>query len=322
MKFIIACFYSLCLFGFAKANDITFIEKHLQELSRVQSLTLEQGKKISSGLILTDGPSAYFITPDSDNSDIKIKISWAHDTIYNVQILQNKNLITFKVNALETKKYFSARKLKIDFVKDVASENGVSYWAQFKTQSNLAKTVLVKFNNPIFSKHNLVETVQATGPVTYKSCDGCEHGDQMLVGNINVATLNFGDYYQFDCEGLVTKIFSRLLKNNEENDGLAVPMTFKGLINLNSSDLTESIDDLWNADQRAGELFLGTSKVPLKVFLDNIVKAVAKRQQNTEESIRQNILKNGQFVSFENNKLEFRYEEISLKADTETGLIY
>jgi hypothetical protein len=109
---------------------------------------------------------------------------------------------------------------------------------------------------------------RAVGTAEYHACDGCEHADQLLVSDgaltVNLATLDFGKYSDFGCEGTRHPWINQLL-------ALEVPFNFEGEVTVITQDLWEG--QFWTA-VRGGKVGLGGSPghpaLALLSFLDSL----------------------------------------------------
>lgn len=313
MKF--ALILALALTSFSSFAQIaTSLKKELHGLNRAQRIVIENEQHdfgFMTGYQTAQYKSAY------DN--IEMSITKASSTTYKVQILvEHDELITFVVDGRTTGKV-PAEHVQVNAGPRLETRNLNTYHYQFTT-IGAAKPIFVELKSPLLGKENVVEVVTRTGSMDFNPCDGCEHGDQLVLNNVNVIGMDLGTYYEGDCEGKFHRLLAQLLVYNsaEEKDGLSVPFTYKGNLNFDMTDLVEDVDSLWNADVN-GKLTIGTTTIPVPRFLDSMVYKVAEKLKKEAHSIWDDVMEKGEFTSFKNNVLTFKYKNVEVKTDLKTG---
>lgn len=314
MKSLIALFFVLASLP-AFAQLTTNLTKELQGLNRVQKVAVDNEENafgFMTGYQSAQYKSAY------DTSELSISKVTA--TTYKVQILTDSNqLITFIIDGRTTGKV-AAEQVEVDHGASIQTPGNNSYHYQF-TPKGPAKKIFVDVKAPLLGKSNLVEVITRTGPMEFNPCDGCEHGDQLVLKNINVIAMDLGNYYEGDCEGKFHRLLSQLLVYNstEEKDGLSVPFTYKGNINFDMSDLVEDVDSLWNADDH-GKLTIGTTSIPVPRFIESMVYKVAAKTKKDPNAIWDEVMDLGEFTSYSKNVLTFKFKNVEIKTDLTTGI--
>lgn len=295
---------------------VSHINKKFQDLNRIQHVTLD-GVDYEFGFV-TEVDAAYFQVP-YDQFQMSIQIPHKK-TNFLINIVINDTLISFEVPNGSVKGKFEATKTSIKVTEYYDSPSGISLFSSTKSTGPATK-ITIELKKPLFGTESISDIVTRTGSLDFNPCDGCEHGDQMLVNGINVVDLDFGAYYTADCSGTVHRLLGQLLEfdpnnENEDNNGLAVPFTFKGLINLDSGDLIEDLDTMWVADKKAGELFIGnTVNIPMPRFLDSMVYKVAQQLNVEAHTIWDDVMEKGNFTSYKNNVLTFTYKNVVVKTN-------
>ena len=305
MKTIIALFFALSsLTAFAQ----------IQGLNRVQRVVIGDQQHdfgFMTGTQIAQYKSAY--------DSIEMSISKATASTFKVQILiEHDELITFVVDG-RTTGTIQAEQVQVNAGQAVETRGNNSYHYQF-TAIGSPKKISVELKSPLLGKANLVEVVTRTGPMDFNPCDGCEHGDQLVLNNVNVIGMDLGNYYEGDCEGRFHRLLAQLLVYNstDDKDGLSVPFTYKGQLNFDMTDLVEDVDSLWNADEN-GKLTIGTTPIPVPRFIDSMVYKVAEKMKKEAHVIWDDVMEKGEFTSFNNNVLTFKYKNVEVKTDLRTG---
>ena len=313
MKTLIALVLALTsLTAFAQLT--TSLKKELHGLNRAQRIVIENEQHdfgFMTGYQTAQYKSAY------DN--VEMSITKATASTFKVQILiEHDQLITFTVDG-RTTGMVEAENVQVNAGPRLETRNLNSYHYQFTT-TGPAKKISVELKSPLLGKENLVEVVNRTGAMDFNPCDGCEHGDQLVLNNVNVIGMELGNYYEGDCEGKFHRLLAQLLVYNttEDKDGLSVPFTYKGHLNFDMTDLVEDVDSLWNADDN-GKLTIGTTTIPVPRFLDSMVYKVAEKMKKEAHSIWDDVMEKGEFTSFTNNVLTFKYMNVVIKTDLKTG---
>jgi hypothetical protein len=313
MKTIIALFVALTsLSAFAQLS--TNLTKELQGLNRAQRIVIDSEEHdfgVMTGYQTAQFKSAY--------DDIEMSIRNVSSTTYKVQILiENDRLITFVVDGKQTGK-IEAQSVKVNAGPTIETPGNNSYHYQLSTIGAYEK-IAVELKSPLLGKANLVEVITRTGPMDFNACDGCEHGDQLILNNVNVIAMELGNYYEGDCSGTFHRLLAQLLIYNstEEKDGLKVPFTYKGNLNFDMTDLVEDVDSLWNADAH-GKLTIGTTDIPVPRFIDSMVYKVAEKMKVEAHTIWDDVMDKGEFTAFSKNVLTFKYKNIEVKTDLKTG---
>ncbi len=313
MKPIIALLFALCsLSAFAQLS--TSIKKELHALNRAQRIVI--GEEQHDFGFMTGYQSAQY---KSAYDSLEMSISKVSSTTYKVQILiENDQLITFVVDGNTTGKV-QAENVKVKAGQSIETRNNNSYHYDF-TSVGVAEKIFVELKSPLLGKANLVEVVTRTGTMEFNPCDGCEHGDQLVLNNVNVISMDLGNYYEGDCEGKFHRLLAQLLVYNstEEKDGLSVPFTYKGNLNFDMTDLVEDVDSLWNANEH-GKLTIGTTSIPVPRFLDSMVYEVAEKMKKEAHAIWDDVMEKGEFTSFSKNVITFKYKNVEIKTDLKTG---
>lgn len=314
MKTVIALLFALSsLSAFAQLS--TNLTKELQGLNRVQRIVIDNEQ--SDFGFMTGYQSAQY---KSAYDSVEMSINKVTATTFKVQILiKFDQLITFVIDGKTTGKV-AAELLQVDNGDAIETPGNNSYHYQF-TPKGPAKKIFVEVKSPLLGKSNLVEVITRTGPMDFNPCDGCEHGDQLVLKNINVIAMDLGKYYEGDCEGKFHRLLAQLLVYNstEEKDGLSVPFTYKGNINFDTSDLVEDIDSLWNADEH-GKLTIGTTSIPVPRFIESMVYKVAAKMKKDPNAIWEDVMDKGEFTTFSKNVLTFKYKDVEIKTDLATGI--
>lgn len=313
MKIIIALLLALSsLTAFAQLS--TSLTKELQGLNRAQRIVI--GDEQHDFGFMTGYQSAQF---KSAYDSIEMSISKATATTFKVQILiENDQLITFVVDGRTIGKV-QAENVKVKAGQSIETRNNNSYHYDFTTVGP-AEKIFVELKSPLLGKANIVEVVTRTGSMDFNPCDGCEHGDQLILNSVNVIGMELGNYYEGDCEGKFHRLLAQLLVYNsaEEKDGLSVPFTYKGSLNFDMTDLVEDVDSLWNADEH-GKLTIGTTTIPVPRFLDSMVYKVAEKMKKEAHSIWDDVMEKGEFTTLSKNVLTFKYKNVEIKTDLKTG---
>jgi hypothetical protein len=313
MKTIIALLLALSsLTAFAQLT--TRLEKELHGLNRAQRIVINE-QQYDFGFMTGYQNAQYKSAYDS----LEMSIRKSTGSAYRVQILTDNNeLISFVVGGYTTG-MVQAEKFKVNTGPRIDTPNNNSYHYQFNTVG-APEMISIELKSPLLGKANLVEVVNRTGPMDFNPCDGCEHGDQLVLENVNVIGMDLGNYYEGDCSGTFQRLMAQLLVYNsaEEKDGLSVPFTYKGALNFDMTDLVEDVDSLWNADDQ-GKLTIGTTTIPVPRFIDSMVYEVAAKMKVEAHTIWDEVMEKGEFTSFKNNVLTFKYKNVEVKTDLKTG---
>ncbi|MES2526560.1 MAG: hypothetical protein V4598_05710 [Bdellovibrionota bacterium] len=313
MKIITTLLFSLIsLSAFAQLS--TSLKKEIQGLNRIQRVVI--GTEQHDYGFMSGYESAHY---KSAWDNIELSIIKETATTFKVQIFtEDDELITFVIDGRTTGKV-AAEKVKVKAGSSLETRGNNSYHYQF-TNLGAPEKISVELKSPLLGKANLVEVVTRTGSMDFNPCDGCEHGDQLVLDNVNVIEMELGTYYEGDCEGTFHRLLAQLLVYNsaEEKDGLSVPFTYKGSLNFDMTDLVEEVTGLWNADEH-GKLTIGTTTIPVPRFLDSMVYKVAEKMKVEAHKIWDDVMEKGEFTTLKNNVLTFKYKNVEVKTDLKTG---
>ncbi len=305
MKFAIVLLFALTsLSAFAQ----------LQNLNRAQRIVIDN-EQHDFGFMTGDQIAQFKSAYDG----IEMSITKATSTTFKVQILiEHDQLITFVVDGRTTGK-IQAEKSKVTKGQTIQTQNSNSYHYQL-TAVGTAEKISVELKSPLLGKASISEIILRTGAMEFNPCDGCEHGDQLVLSNVNVIAMELGNYYEGDCSGTFQRLLAQLLVYNptEEKDGLSVPFTYRGSLNFDMTDLVEDVDSLWNAGDH-GKLSIGTTTIPVPRFIDSMVYKVAEKMKVEAHKIWDDVMEKGEFTSYRNNTLTFQYKNVEVKADLKTG---
>lgn len=178
------------------------------------------------------------------------------------------------------------------------------YWADYEALDTIEKTPEIIFISDLQDRtfgslgHG---SKKVTGTLEFDPCDGCEHGDWLLVKaendgprKVDVLPLDiWKNYYTADCPGTPHPWLVQLMK-------LRVPVTYLG--NVTHLDMKLWGGEKWTA--LSGKITLGSSeKIELVPFLDSLAG------------------KNGRFISYVGEVLVFEYSGLSVAANLRTGEI-
>ena len=313
MKTVIALLIAITSFS-AFAQLSTSLTKELQGLNRAQRIVIENEQHdfgFMTGYQTAQFKSAY--------DDIEMSIAKETATTFKVRILiEHDQLITFVVGGYTTGKV-QAETAKVNAGQSIETRGNNSYHYDFKPMG-AAEKITVELKSPLLGKANLVEVVTRTGSMDFNPCDGCEHGDQLVLNNVNVIAMDLGNYYEGDCEGKFHRLMAQLLVYNptEEKDGLSVPFTYRGNLNFDMTDLVEDVDSMWNADDH-GKLTIGTTNIPVPRFIDSMVYKVAEKLKVEAHKIWDDVMEKGEFTTLSKNVLAFKYKNVEVKTDLKTG---
>lgn len=318
MKNALLFCFSLALFvNFAFAQ---VVREELKDLNRVMKITMD-GKEYESGFMFINDSSAYYSIPDE--YDVKLRASRGYKgPHYKVEFLIEDALISFKMKVGSKAKKFKATKTRVVIKRSQSNRVGLEYWSEFELTNEVSE-VSIALGQTLTGSDSIGAPLTLSGPIEFSGCDGCEHGDQVMINNgkdtVNLADLNWGGYYVPDCPGTVHRLLEQLMYDQWEDTGLAVPFTFKGLINMNTGDLLETVGSYWLADKREGEVFIGhTTQVSVSRFLDSIIFKTAYTLNVEAHEIWDDVLENGNFTSYEGDELIFVYKGVTLKTDLKT----
>lgn len=178
----------------------------------------------------------------------------------------------------------------------------------------------LSFTNEVFAKKKsdrIYESVKISGTMDFDPCDGCEHSDQVFIGNpkrfqsVNVVNLMADNYYYADCPGDIHKWIEAFI--DEE-----VIFTYEGRINARVEDYWD-FGDFWQGKE--GEIYLGrTTKIELFSFLDGLQGRFSKLKDKKVKSFE---LEYGLRIDHYKSKeeLSFWFEGSRVKVYLKTGKI-
>ncbi len=314
-----AAFFITLSAAFAQA-----IQPSISSLARVLTLTVD-GKEYQAGFVENGWNIAFYAVAGMGERDF-IQVSRPDDHgDYNVEALIGNRLLQFEVPRHSRASTFSAKVRPIRRGRVEQNQRGVEHWSEYSStgEDTTLEVGLTRLSG--YPGIGTEETV--TGPITYSACDGCEHGDQLMIQSegrrpmkVNLVDLNWGAYYVEDCEGTVHRLLTRLFTDVEEDGtGLGVPFTFKGLINMGTTDLLETVGDFWVADKRQGQVFIGhTTRLPVARWLDSLVHHVSGVLRLQSHQIWDDVLATGQF-SVRGDVLVFIYRNAVVETNLRTA---
>lgn len=323
MKLLFTLFFLiLSALSLAQAQD-SIIPQDMRNYSRVQKIIFD-GKEIDAGFMHHTYRAAHFVVPYDWDSFVRITYKWEEKS-YLVELLDRDRIVTFSVQDGNASGEFKATVQAVKINQYEQTElGGGTYWFSHTLIGDASETT-VTLVQPLMSSRSISEEITVTGKMNFNPCDGCEHGDQFMIGSVNTVKLDFGDYYIGDCEGTVHPILAQLLEElwddeTSTNVALGVPFTFKGLVNLNGSDMIEDTDSHWIADNRQGQVYIGnTTKLPLRKFLDSIIFRTAFIMNVQPNTIWEDVIQNGKFTEYKNDILIFTYQNVVIKTNLSTG---
>lgn len=299
------------------------VYENLKKLNRVITFEVD-GVKHKAGFLTAGGMDAYFTGLEYDaGGDFRLHITGEYDKPdMKVEILSvsDETLITFSLVAGTFTGVVEGDKAQIEVGHQslLYTDGNRDYWAKYKVKKNLGK-VRLTLKTPFNGASAINAPFKVTSPMEFLGCDGCEHGDQLLVGKVNVfQSKSFGKYYVEDCGGTVLPLLEQLLSNTDHKV-LNVPFTFKGLINMDTTDLLEEIGNLWVGTDE-GQVFVGpTTKLPVSSFLDSLIVRAAVILKTESHKIWKDATQNGKFTSYQNDVLTFQYKNAVIKTNLKTA---
>lgn len=307
----------MLLLSFAALADYHDLER----FRRVQKLDYGDGM-MEAGLITNGGMEVFYTIPGLYDVYIRMTTEYVEDRI-TVQILAEDKLISFETTSTAGAGPVRAKVQAVD--KGESRGSYPEYWYNYTVTAELGETT-VTLGTGVVGGPSVETPYQVTGPIEYSACDGCEHGDQLMVGMINVMGLDFGGHYVADCEGEFSPMMAQLIAPLDYLDtangdiiGIGVPFTFVGKINLFTSDLVESLDQVWNAPA-GGQLYIGRStNLTVSRFLESLIIRTALKLGRDSFELRDDIIKDGKFALEGADVLTFTYQTVKIRTDLRTA---
>ena len=295
--------------------------RDLERFRRVQKLDFGDGM-VEAGLITNGGEEVFYYIPSLYDVHIRMTTAYVEDRI-TVQILTDGKLITFETTSTAGAGPVRA---KVQAVKlGDARSYYPEFWFDYTITAELGETT-VTLGDGVIGGPAVNEAYTATGPIRYSGCDGCEHGDQLMVGMVNVVDQNFGEHYIADCEGDFSPLMAQLIAPLDYLDpangdivGIGAPFTFVGKINLFTTDLIETLDALWYAPA-GGQVYIGYStNMPVARFLESLIVRTATLLGRDSFEIRDDVIQNGKFALESGDVLAFTYQGVKIRTDLRTA---
>ncbi len=303
---------SLCVSLTSFAQELSIYES-LKKLNRVVKLTVD-GKALDFGFKDGGGMEAFYAGPGYEN-EIAMRVEGDYTKAnLKVEIMIDDTVYSFPLESGLVTGTFKANKITIKKIQERFTDNESHMWNDYKTVKKLG-TVDVVVKTPFNGSKYINQVVTVTGPLKFNPCDGCEHGDQMMIKTTNVVnSTSFGSYYIEGCEGEVFPLLMQLFAHE-----LSVPFTYKGLINMDVKDYYEDVGSMWMGT-KAGQIFVGpTTKLPLSRFLDSLVVRTAVLLKLESHKIWDDVVKNGKFIGYANDVLTFQYKSAIIKTNLKTA---
>lgn len=199
----------------------------------------------------------------------------------------------------------------------VHSGLGIPFWIELPEPQSASLPLQLTALSRAFAENKedrATGEVLVKGPMDFRPCDGCEHGDQLMIEGpsmtVNAVEMPFGRYYEADCRGKLHPWLEQMML-------LGVPFVFKGGVTSLTMDLWEG--SFWTA--RMGAIYLDAkAKVGLVEFLDSIPALIAE-SYDEKSSWRWDLDQEGRFLKYEMSILVFRFEDREILLDTMSGKV-
>jgi hypothetical protein len=204
---------------------------------------------------------------------------------------------------------------KADYSWDGALSLGddqAKYWFPFTTTSVESGSAQMEIVGSLMARpgksEGIADPLVAVGPMDFRPCDGCEHGDQMIIdpghgaAEVNVVNLVPSKYYEMDCEGTVQPILQSLMDSD-------VAFTYSGLVTSVGPDYWEG--DFWVATGSNPDLKVGDhGKLTILELLDQVVAATGTAD-----------VKFGKVHAIDKNRLVGKFPGGTVSVNLRTGKI-